>query len=44
MWDVTGGGHPGDGQWHFVTATKAIRPGVTGKVRLRMSAHIPYLG
>ncbi len=43
MWDVTGGGHPGDGQWHFVTATKAIRPGVTGKVRLRMSAHIPYL-
>ena len=43
MWDVAGGGHPGDGEWHFVTVTKAIRPDATGKVRLRLSAHIPYL-
>ena len=43
MWAVSGGGHPGDGKWHFVTAARTIRPDATGKVRLRLSAHIPYL-
>ena len=42
-WDVTGGGHPGDGQWHLAAATKTIRPNATGNVRFRLSAHIPYL-
>ena len=43
MWAVSGGGHPGDGKWHFVTVARTIRPDATGKVRLRLSAHIPYL-
>ena len=42
-WDVAGDSCPGDGKWHFVTATKAIRPGATGNVVFRLSAHIRHL-
>ncbi len=37
------GDNPGDGQWHFVTATKTIRPDATGEVRLRLSFQVPYV-
>jgi hypothetical protein len=33
----------GDGQWHFVTVTKAIRQGASGNIRVRLAANIPYL-
>ena len=36
-------GHPGDGEWHFVSATKTIRAEATEHVRLRLSAHIPFI-
>jgi hypothetical protein len=34
---------PADRQWHFITATKTIRPGATGNLRVRIAANIPYL-
>ena len=43
MWEVSGGGHPGDGEWHLASVTRTIRPNATNKVRFRLSAHIPYL-
>ena len=36
-------GHNGDGQWRFVTVTRAIRPDATGQVVLRLSAHVPFV-
>ena len=47
--DFVDGGHttsgdsaPGDGKWHFVTATRTIRPDATGDVVLRISQWIPF--
>jgi len=37
------GGHPGDGKWHFLTATKTIRRDATGKIYLSLQAQIPFL-
>ena len=38
-----GEGHPGDGQWHFVTVTRSIRPDATGRIVLRLSVHVPFV-
>jgi len=46
MHQVSGGsgpGDPGDGKWHFVTATRKIRPDATGEVVFRLSAHVPFV-
>ena len=46
MHEVSGGsgpGDPGDGKWHFVTATRKIRADATGEVVLRLSAHVPFI-
>ena len=39
----SGGGHPGDRRWHFVTVTRTIRPDATGQIILRLSAHVPFI-
>ena len=39
----SGGGHPGDRRWHFVTVTRTIRPDATGQIVLRLSAHVPFI-
>ncbi len=36
-------GHPGDGQWRFLTVTKTIRPDAAGDFKLRVGATVPYL-
>jgi hypothetical protein len=36
-------GHPGDGQWHWLTATKTIRPEATGEICLRLSGRMPFI-
>ena len=36
-------GHPGDGQWRFVSVTRSIRPDATGQVVLRLSAQVPFI-
>jgi hypothetical protein len=46
MHEVTSGegeGDPGDGKWHFVTATRRIRDDATGEVVLRLSAQVPFI-
>ena len=39
----SGGGHPGDGKWHFVQVTRAIRPDASGEIVLRLSVHVPFV-
>ena len=46
MHEVSGGsgpGDPGDGEWHFVTATRKVRADATDHVVLRLSAHVPFV-
>ena len=40
---TSSGSAPGDDKWHFVTATRTIRPDATGSVILRLSQWIPVL-
>ena len=39
----TGPGDPGDGKWHFITATRKIRADATGEVVFRLSAGVPFI-
>ena len=39
---ASGTPYPGDGQWHFLTATKTIRPDATGEVWLRLGARMTH--
>ena len=40
---TSSGSGPGDGEWHFVTVTRAIRPDATGVVILRLVQSMPVL-
>ena len=44
QFDCAGSGyqHPGDGKWHFMTATKRIRPNAQGDIWLRLEARMPH--